>query len=63
MKYKPYRKNQVLVKLQAARSRLGRLYVSGLPFGADEHVKKAAQELGKALALFDPQLEIEYEPS
>ena len=48
MKYKPYRKNKVLAKLQAARARLGRLYASELPDEAKVYLRNAAGELGLA---------------
>jgi len=55
MKYKPYRKNQVLAKLQAARARLGRLYVSDLPDEAKVYLRNAAREIGLALMVLEPK--------
>lgn len=53
MKYKPYRKNQVLAKLKAARARLGRLYASEVSEGVKECLQRAAIELGKADRLLE----------
>lgn len=52
MKYNPYRKHKVAGKIQAIRRRLGRINASELPLGAEEHLKKAAIELGKVMELF-----------
>ena len=56
MKYKPYRNNQVLAKLQAARTRLGRLYVSEVSEGVKECLQRAAIELGRAERLLNQTL-------
>ena len=54
--YKPYRRNQVIAKLKAARSRLGRLYVSDLSAEVKRYLRNAAEELGSAERLLKEEV-------
>lgn len=51
---KPYRKNKILPKLKAEKTRLARVYVSQVSPEVKKQMKIAARAIGQAMKLLRP---------